>query len=526
MSNVEKTVMFALPNLMTGQLACVAGTTAGRSWDLSAGTFTIGRLDEHDLVLKEEPGVSKTHAKIIGQGDRYVLVDAESRNGTLLNGELVHRGDLYDGDEIRICGCVLRFTQKGGPARPRRTLPQPSMAPTPSEGPATMTLQQPAPASMSMVPVVVAPPAPSATALIAWYAGGLFLTLLLGGGVLGALVALRPEAPAEPVVAAVVPSPPATVNTLPVAPVAPAVDPGADVATGADQGAAAGANTAPDTGADVATEGAPPPAAAADETPPAGAAAAGAGDAVALNLDAVDGADDGAVDGADDGAAGGPDDAAADEGADDGDDGAAIASTSRTARRRASAPAGGVYTARVDTGRSEVLRSRTGGRVRSVEVKDGAQVPRGTIIVTFESGVDPAELATLQDRVASLENVEGEEARRDLRAARAKLAALEAAEKASPIVAGMDGQLTGFNVSPGQVLKPNESVGTIVDGDVTPRVRITVGRGVRVKTGQTVTLMLSSGASTEGTVVSVSGRSVLIDVGSEDAGNVSGVRLP
>ncbi len=79
MSSAEKTVMFTLPNLVSGQLACITGTAAGRSWDLSAGTFTIGRSDEHDMALATEPGVSKTHAKIIGQGDRYLIVDCESR---------------------------------------------------------------------------------------------------------------------------------------------------------------------------------------------------------------------------------------------------------------------------------------------------------------------------------------------------------------------------------------------------------------------------------------------------------------
>lgn len=113
MSNAEKTVMFALPNVVTGQLACVAGTAQGRSWELSAGTFVIGRLDENDLALPQEPGVSKVHAKIIGQSDRYLITDCESRNGTLLNGQLIQRADLFDGDEIRICGCTLRFTQKG-----------------------------------------------------------------------------------------------------------------------------------------------------------------------------------------------------------------------------------------------------------------------------------------------------------------------------------------------------------------------------------------------------------------------------
>ena len=126
----EKTVMFSMPNAVSGQIACVAGSVAGRSWELSAGTFVIGRVEDSDLALPQEPGVSKVHAKIIGQADRYLIMDCESRNGTLVNGVLSQRSDLYDGDEIKICGCTLRFTQKGGISRPRPR-PQPLPLPLP-----------------------------------------------------------------------------------------------------------------------------------------------------------------------------------------------------------------------------------------------------------------------------------------------------------------------------------------------------------------------------------------------------------
>ena len=206
MSHAEKTVMFAMPNLLTGHLACVAGTTAGRSWELTAGTFTIGRLDEHDMCLSSEPGVSKTHAKIMGQGDHYVLVDCESRNGTLLNGQPIQRAELFDGDEIRICGCLLRFTQVGG--RPRRAAaPPPAPAPA-AEGPPTLAFQAPTaappavptgpqiPAPTLSSPPMMAPMPPMAPVapmpvmvqgpstgrvLGMWYAAGLVGSLLLGG---------------------------------------------------------------------------------------------------------------------------------------------------------------------------------------------------------------------------------------------------------------------------------------------------------------------------------------------------------
>ena len=212
MSNAEKTVMFALPNMMSGQLACVAGSAAGRSWDLSAGTFTIGRQDEHDMALPQEPGISKLHAKIIGQGDRYLITDCESRNGTLLNGELIQRADLYDGDEIRICGCVLRFTQKGGPARPRPRAAEPVAAPVVVAAPVAV-----APVMVAPVEMMAPPPSAGGGKLAVWYAAGLLSTLLIGGAASAALVVNAPD-PVAPVavVAAVVPSPPVAVVAAPV----------------------------------------------------------------------------------------------------------------------------------------------------------------------------------------------------------------------------------------------------------------------------------------------------------------------
>jgi hypothetical protein len=113
-SMTERTVVFHLPTMVSGSLAAISGTVAGRTYPLTAGTFVIGRQAELDLSLPTEPGVSKVHAKIVAEGDHYMLYDAESRNGTVVNGRPVQRVRLYDGDEIQICGCTLRFTQTAG----------------------------------------------------------------------------------------------------------------------------------------------------------------------------------------------------------------------------------------------------------------------------------------------------------------------------------------------------------------------------------------------------------------------------
>jgi multidrug efflux pump subunit AcrA (membrane-fusion protein) len=183
-----------------------------------------------------------------------------------------------------------------------------------------------------------------------------------------------------------------------------------------------------------------------------------------------------------------------------------------------------LYPAVVDGGKSESVKTRTGGRVKSVDVKDGDTVAKGQVLVTFDSGADPAEIATLEDRIASLENADDEEAKRELKAAKQKLAALEGGAKAQPIVAGMDGKLSGFGVSVGTVLRAGETVGKIGDGDVPARVWITVPRG-KVSKGQTVQLVLKGGGAAEGTVLSVSGKTVVVDTGAEPGDAVDAVKF-
>ena len=502
MTEVERTVMFTMPNLLSGQIACIAGTTAGRSWELGAGTFTIGRLDEHDLCLSNEPGVSKTHAKIVAQGDRYFLVDAESRNGTILNGTNIQKAELYDGDEIRICGCVLRFQQTGGAPRPKKPAPErtqtdipltstSSRASMPAANP-TSTYQQPTaaaaaapaaamPATVADAPVDAPVSAPRVGRILAgWYAAGVAVSIVLGGAGSAAMALTAPE-PSPPS-----PAPTAAQTVQPTAPTPPAATPPTDAApVSVDAGSAV-----------VVDAGAP----ATPEPPVAAAVAAHVDEAPAAP------APESAPDPAPESAPEPP---------------AEPAPTSTTKRGRAEpttraakgAASGGRYAAVVDGGGVENVRTKTGGKVASVEVIDGATVTRGQRLVTFDSGGDPGEIQTLQDRIASLENADDEEAKRDLRTAKQRLAALEGGRGAPPVVAGSDGKLTGFNVVVGAVLKPGEVVGKIGDGDVPTRVRISVGRGVSIKTGQAATLILKSGGTAEGSVVSVSGRSVVVDTG-------------
>jgi DNA-binding winged helix-turn-helix (wHTH) protein len=67
---------------------------------LAEEVTTFGRSDTCDVVVPE-PTVSRLHARIELEHERYVLFDAGSANGTFLNGQRIDHGyELHTGDVI------------------------------------------------------------------------------------------------------------------------------------------------------------------------------------------------------------------------------------------------------------------------------------------------------------------------------------------------------------------------------------------------------------------------------------------
>jgi hypothetical protein len=506
----ERTVMFQVPSVLSGRLACIAGTVAGRSWDLSAGTFVIGRLEASDLHLPSEAGVSKTHAKIVGEGDHYLLLDCESRNGTIVNGSPVQRYVLRDGDEIRICGCVLRFSQRGAAGVKIRNA-DPPVDDEPSYEPSYEPSDQP-PQAQAWAPehgpgygdsthesahrdeVDEGAPAdwrpgpsypPRRRVLATWYAGGLVGALLFGGT--GTAVLAVTSSPKEAdVVADDTENPPEQAPSAPAAP-----------EKAADEQKVAGVAKAEEELAQPSE-----PAAAVEDPPPSEEAPA----KLAMQEPAPDGEKKPALER--------PEPPREER------------RERRPTRRDEESDSEGakVFAATAEGGRSETLKAR-GGKVRTVEASEGDIVGKGQVLITFEEGDSSDEIATLKDRVASLEGAEDDEARRELRAARAKLEALTSGKGGGPVVAGIAGKLMGFNVVRGSVLRQGETVGRIVEGEVSRRVRVRVDKASRAKKNQSVTLILRRGGEAPGTVSSVKDRNVVVETGDIAADEVEAVRF-
>lgn len=75
---------------------------------LSKTVTTLGRQLENDIVFHEE-FLSRFHAEIVHENDKYVLYDKDSTSGTFVNGRKIDRCVLNSGDLISLANIYIMF---------------------------------------------------------------------------------------------------------------------------------------------------------------------------------------------------------------------------------------------------------------------------------------------------------------------------------------------------------------------------------------------------------------------------------
>jgi diguanylate cyclase (GGDEF)-like protein len=91
-------------------LIVLAGENLGQMFPIRETETVIGRAADASVRLNDD-GVSRRHAKIVYKQDEVTVEDMKSANGTLLNGQLVERAVLRDGDKIQVGSTtILKFT--------------------------------------------------------------------------------------------------------------------------------------------------------------------------------------------------------------------------------------------------------------------------------------------------------------------------------------------------------------------------------------------------------------------------------
>jgi Fe-S-cluster-containing hydrogenase component 2/CRP-like cAMP-binding protein len=102
------------------RLQCVSHPALFPSVDVS-GTLTLGRSPACDIVLpREERAVSHKHCKLEERAGDLYLVDLNSANGTLLNGETIQEARVTSGDRITVVDHVFELTWAPQQAQPAK----------------------------------------------------------------------------------------------------------------------------------------------------------------------------------------------------------------------------------------------------------------------------------------------------------------------------------------------------------------------------------------------------------------------
>lgn len=103
---------------MTAEIRVVSGARAGTVISLWRDVV-IGRRADADLRFDPDRDldVSARHAVIVRDGERWLLRDLDSRNGTFVNGRRIHEAELHHGDRVMFGGSgpviEFRLVQQG-----------------------------------------------------------------------------------------------------------------------------------------------------------------------------------------------------------------------------------------------------------------------------------------------------------------------------------------------------------------------------------------------------------------------------
>jgi hypothetical protein len=87
---------------------------------------TIGRQPDNSVSV-DNPAVSAHHARVVREGDAFVVEDLESRNGTFVNGTRVARHVLQHGDVVLVGKHKLVFDAEAADAGAAASAPAPAM---------------------------------------------------------------------------------------------------------------------------------------------------------------------------------------------------------------------------------------------------------------------------------------------------------------------------------------------------------------------------------------------------------------
>lgn len=97
----ERDVEVSIDNPLVATLVVRRGAEHGTTFSLDAPVLVAGRSPQCDIFL-DDVTVSRRHAEFHRDGDRYMIRDLRSLNGTYVNRARVLEAPLLPGDEVQI----------------------------------------------------------------------------------------------------------------------------------------------------------------------------------------------------------------------------------------------------------------------------------------------------------------------------------------------------------------------------------------------------------------------------------------
>jgi len=80
------------------KLFIMNGPDKGKSFNFSGNTAYVGRLPDNDIQIRDKT-ISRKHLRIQRNGDKFVIKDLNSKNGTFVNGKILSPGKDLEVDE-------------------------------------------------------------------------------------------------------------------------------------------------------------------------------------------------------------------------------------------------------------------------------------------------------------------------------------------------------------------------------------------------------------------------------------------
>ena len=103
----EKLVKTRKPHFFAW-LVSLEGTDKGKDYRILKEKTSIGKQDDSDIVIKRD-FISRNHAVLTYEDQKFVLTDLHSTNHTYVNEEKISRKILRDDDRIKFGEAVYKF---------------------------------------------------------------------------------------------------------------------------------------------------------------------------------------------------------------------------------------------------------------------------------------------------------------------------------------------------------------------------------------------------------------------------------